>query len=111
MGMKSKVHDQMEGNLIFDSLCMTAQFIYRIYTPTGGTQLYVFIIYFGLVMLLVAQLPSFHSLRYINLVSVLCCLGYSLCVVAGSIYAGGIHLFTCLHLANLSSCFVHFRHR
>lgn len=67
---------------------LVVQFIYRIYNPTGGTQLYEFIAFFGVVMLLLSQLPSFHSLRYINMVSLFCCLGYSLCAVGGCIYAG-----------------------
>ncbi|KAH8942894.1 hypothetical protein BDL97_13G019800 [Sphagnum fallax] len=64
------------------------QIIYQIYKPNGSMQLYEFIIIFGTLMLLLSQLPSFHSLRYINLVSLVCCLGYSLCVVGGSIYVG-----------------------
>jgi hypothetical protein len=51
-------------------------------------QLYEFIIIFGILMLLLSQLPSFHSLRHINLASLVFCLGFSLCVVGGSIYVG-----------------------
>ncbi|KAK9158783.1 hypothetical protein Scep_005357 [Stephania cephalantha] len=39
-------------------------------------------------LLILAQLPSFHSLRHINLVSLVLCLAYSLCATAGSIYLG-----------------------
>jgi hypothetical protein len=39
-------------------------------------------------MLIMAQMPSFHSLRHINLVSLVLCISYSLCATAGSIYAG-----------------------
>lgn len=53
-------------------------------------QLYVFTIIFGMVMAVFSQLPSFHSLRYINLLSLLCSLGYSLSAVGGCIYAGGL---------------------
>ena len=67
-------------------------YIQNLHTPIGGTQLYEFIIYFGLLMLLTPQPPSFHSLRHINLVSVLCCLGHTLCAVAGSIYVHFVHL-------------------
>ncbi|KAK1375257.1 hypothetical protein POM88_031453 [Heracleum sosnowskyi] len=35
-----------------------------------------------------AQMPSFHSLRHINLVSLLLCLAYCACTTAGSIYIG-----------------------
>jgi hypothetical protein len=64
------------------------QIIYLIYKPNGLMQLYEFTIIFGALMLLLSQLPSFHSLRYINLASLVCCLGFSLCVVGGSIYVG-----------------------
>ncbi|CAK9200661.1 unnamed protein product [Sphagnum troendelagicum] len=64
------------------------QIIYQIYKPNGSMQLYEFIIIFAILMLLISQLPSFHSLRYINLASLVFCLGFSLCVVGGSIYVG-----------------------
>jgi drug/metabolite transporter (DMT)-like permease len=65
-----------------------AQIIYQIYKPNGSMQLYEFIIIFGILMLILSQLPSFHSLRHINLASLVFCLGFSLCVVGGSIYVG-----------------------
>lgn len=56
----------------------------------GGTtmKLYELVVIFGVFMLLLAQIPSFHSLRYINLVSLVLCLAYSACATAGSIYIG-----------------------
>ncbi|RWR82383.1 GABA transporter 1-like protein [Cinnamomum micranthum f. kanehirae] len=42
----------------------------------------------GLLMLILAQIPSFHSLRHINLVSLILALGYSACATAGAIYIG-----------------------
>ncbi|CAK9185707.1 unnamed protein product [Ilex paraguariensis] len=35
-----------------------------------------------------AQMPSFHSLRHINLVSLVLCLSYCACTTAGAIYIG-----------------------
>ncbi|KAI9156461.1 hypothetical protein LWI28_007022 [Acer negundo] len=64
------------------------KFIYLLYQPNGRMQLYQFIIIFSTVPLILAQTPSFHSLRHINLVSLLLCLVYSICVTAGSIYIG-----------------------
>ena len=58
------------------------------YEPHSTRPLYEFIVLFGIVMLVLSQLPSFHSLRYINLASLLFCLGYTICVVGGCIYAG-----------------------
>lgn len=42
-------------------------------------------------MLILAQLPSFHSLRHINMVSLVLCLAYSACATGGSIYIGKKH--------------------
>ncbi|MQM15824.1 hypothetical protein Taro_048777 [Colocasia esculenta] len=51
-------------------------------------KLYEFVVIFGVFMLVLAQMPSFHSLRHINLVSLVLCLAYSACATAGSIYIG-----------------------
>ncbi|KAF7820229.1 GABA transporter 1-like [Senna tora] len=64
------------------------KFIYILYHPTGTMKLYQFIIICGVVTLGLAQLPSFHSLRHFNLVSLILCLAYSVCAAAGSIYIG-----------------------
>ncbi|KAK9906294.1 hypothetical protein M0R45_002629 [Rubus argutus] len=63
-------------------------FIYLLSDPDGTMKLYHFIIMFGGVTLFLAQMPSFHSLRHINLVSLILCLAYSSCVTAGCIYIG-----------------------
>lgn len=63
-------------------------FIYLLYNPSGKMQLYQFITIFGTVPLFLAQIPSFHSLRHINLASLLLVLAYSACIVAGSIHIG-----------------------
>ncbi|KAK6933498.1 Amino acid transporter, transmembrane domain [Dillenia turbinata] len=64
------------------------KFIYLAARPDGTLKLYHFIIIFGSLILILAQMPSFHSLRHINLVSLILCLAYSLCAAAGSIYIG-----------------------
>jgi hypothetical protein len=64
------------------------QFIYLLSNPNGTMKLYEFTIIVGVLMLLLAQIPSFHSLRHINLVSLFLALAYSACVTAGSIYIG-----------------------
>nr|ACU18007.1 unknown [Glycine max] len=51
-------------------------------------KLYEFVVIFGCFMLMLAQMPSFHSLRHINLVSSVMCLSYSACATAASIYIG-----------------------
>ncbi|RVW88064.1 GABA transporter 1 [Vitis vinifera] len=64
------------------------KYIYLLCRPNGGMQLYQFIIMFGVLLLFLAQIPSFHALRHINLVSLVLCLAYSACAAAGSIYIG-----------------------
>ncbi|XP_057869462.1 GABA transporter 1 isoform X2 [Cryptomeria japonica] len=66
----------------------TLKFIYIIYHPDGEMKLYEFIVCFGGLMLILAQMPSFHSLRHINLVSFVLCLAYSTCAVIGCIETG-----------------------
>lgn len=64
------------------------QFIYQLYHPEGSMKLYQFIIICGVVTMLLAQLPSFHSLRHINLISLILCVTYATCLTIGSIYVG-----------------------
>ncbi|XP_021812129.1 GABA transporter 1 [Prunus avium] len=66
--------------------CLKAVFLLS--NPTGTMKLYEFVIIFGCLMLFLAQIPSFHSLRHINLVSVVLCLAYSVCTAAACIYIG-----------------------
>ncbi|XP_027347283.1 GABA transporter 1-like isoform X1 [Abrus precatorius] len=66
--------------------CMKA--IYLLSNPNGTMKLYEFVIIFGCFMLILAQTPSFHSLRHINLVSLVLSLAYSACATVGSIYIG-----------------------
>uniref|UniRef100_A0A1D1ZL67 Lysine histidine transporter 1 n=1 Tax=Anthurium amnicola TaxID=1678845 RepID=A0A1D1ZL67_9ARAE len=56
--------------------------------PDGALKLYQFIAMVTVVMIVLSQLPSFHSLRYINLASLLLSIGYTSLVVAASINAG-----------------------
>ncbi|XP_044504666.1 GABA transporter 1-like [Mangifera indica] len=62
--------------------------IYLLVEPNGTIKLYEFVVIFGCLMLFLAQIPSFHSLRHINLISLVLCLAYSACATAGSIYIG-----------------------
>ncbi|CAI8616279.1 unnamed protein product [Vicia faba] len=72
--------------ILLGGQCMKA--IYVLSNPNGSMKLYEFVIIFGCFMLILAQIPSFHSLRHINLVSLVLCLLYSACAAAGSIYIG-----------------------
>ncbi|KAK9282582.1 hypothetical protein L1049_010799 [Liquidambar formosana] len=64
------------------------KFIYLLSSPNGTMQLYHFVFISGALMLVLAQMPSFHSLRHINLVSLVLCLAYSACTVSASIHVG-----------------------
>lgn len=68
-------------------------------------KLYQFIAIFGGLLLLLAQIPSFHSLRHINLISLVLCLAYSACVTAGAINIGTYDLnprfHACMHARHI----------
>jgi len=74
------------------------QAIYLLSDPNGTMKLYQFVIIFGGLMLILAQMPSFHSLRHINLISLVLCLAYSACAAAGSIYIGNTTRSTYQHM-------------
>lgn len=62
--------------------------IYLLSSSSEAMKLYEFVIIFGGLMLILAQIPSFHSLRHINLISLVLCIAYSACATASSIYIG-----------------------
>ncbi|KNA21161.1 hypothetical protein SOVF_044750 [Spinacia oleracea] len=74
------------GACLLGGQCIKA--IYLVLNPNGSIKLYEFIIIFGCLMLILAQMPSFHSLRHISLISLLLCLAYSAAATTGSIYIG-----------------------
>ncbi|XP_042012267.1 GABA transporter 1-like isoform X3 [Salvia splendens] len=74
------------GCTLLGGQCIKA--IYLLSNPEGNMKLYEFVIIFGGLMLILAQIPSFHSLRHINLVSLVLSLTYSACATAGSVYIG-----------------------
>lgn len=62
--------------------------MYSELSPNGSLKLYHFIAMVTVVMIVISQLPTFHSLRHINFGSLLLSLGYSFLVVGACIYAG-----------------------
>ncbi|CAJ1976659.1 unnamed protein product [Sphenostylis stenocarpa] len=64
------------------------KFIYQLYNPEGSMKLYQFIIICGVITMILAQLPSFHSLRHVNMISLVLSVLYATCVTVGSIYIG-----------------------
>ncbi|RZB83865.1 GABA transporter 1 [Glycine soja] len=70
------------------SLSSNQKAIYLLLNPNGTMKIYEFVVIFGCFTLILAQMPSFHSLRHLNLVSLVMCLSYSACATAASIYIG-----------------------
>ncbi|KAL1201901.1 GABA transporter 1 [Cardamine amara subsp. amara] len=66
--------------------CLKAMYLVK--QPNGEMKLFEFVIIFGCLLLVLAQIPSFHSLRHINLVSLILTLLYSASAAAASIYIG-----------------------
>ncbi|GLJ39566.1 hypothetical protein SUGI_0808380 [Cryptomeria japonica] len=77
------------GCILLSADCM--EIIYSNIQPHGDLKLNHFIIIAAGIVIVFSQLPSFHSLRYINLGSLVLSLGYTLCVVIACIHAGYSH--------------------
>ncbi|KMT11957.1 hypothetical protein BVRB_5g099200 isoform A [Beta vulgaris subsp. vulgaris] len=73
------------GAILFAGQCL--QIMYTSLSPHGSLQLYQFIAMVTVVMIVLSQFPSFHSLRYINLGSLVLSLGYTFIVVGACIHA------------------------
>ncbi|XP_051129740.1 probable GABA transporter 2 [Andrographis paniculata] len=74
------------GAILLAGQCL--QIVYSNFSPDGSLKLYHFIIMVTAVMILLSQFPSFHSLRHINLGSLVLSFGYSFLVVGACIHAG-----------------------
>uniref|UniRef100_A0A0D9WKC9 Amino acid transporter transmembrane domain-containing protein n=1 Tax=Leersia perrieri TaxID=77586 RepID=A0A0D9WKC9_9ORYZ len=74
------------GSILLAADCL--EIMYSNLAPHGPLKLYHFIIIVAVVLSLLSQLPSFHSLRYINLGSLLLSFGYTILVSAACIRAG-----------------------
>ncbi|XP_062180760.1 probable GABA transporter 2 [Phragmites australis] len=74
------------GSILIAADCL--QIMYSSFAPDGPLKLYQFIIVVAMVLAVLSQLPSFHSLRYINLGSLILSFGYTILVSAACIRAG-----------------------
>ncbi|CAO1948330.1 unnamed protein product [Urochloa humidicola] len=74
------------GSILLAADCL--EIMYTSLAPHGPLKLYHFIIIVAVVLAFLSQLPSFHSLRHINFVSLLLSLGYTILVAAACIRAG-----------------------
>lgn len=64
------------------------QIMYSSLVPDGPMKLYHFIIIVAVVLAFLSQLPSFHSLRHINLGSLVLSFAYTILVSAACIRTG-----------------------
>ncbi|GAU32623.1 hypothetical protein TSUD_71710 [Trifolium subterraneum] len=74
------------GAILLAAECL--QIVYSNVAPHGSLKLYDFIAMVTVVMIILSQLPTFHSLRHINLCSLFLSLGYTFLVVGACIHAG-----------------------
>ncbi|KAL0797498.1 hypothetical protein Bca101_052672 [Brassica carinata] len=74
------------ANTLLGGQCLKA--MYLVMEPNGEMKLFEFVILFGGLLLVLAQIPSFHSLRHINFFSLVLCLLYSALAAAASIIIG-----------------------
>ncbi|KAM7525852.1 hypothetical protein LguiA_015754 [Lonicera macranthoides] len=74
------------GAILLAGECL--QIMYSELSPNGSLKLYDFIAMVTAVMIVLSQLPTFHSLRHINLGSLVLSLGYTFLVVGACIHAG-----------------------
>ncbi|KAK4486357.1 hypothetical protein RD792_009029 [Penstemon davidsonii] len=74
------------GAILLAGECL--QIMYSSLAPNGSLKLYHFIAMVTVVMILLSQFPSFHSLRHINLGSLLLSFAYTFLVVGACINAG-----------------------
>ncbi|KAJ7004219.1 hypothetical protein NC653_009177 [Populus alba x Populus x berolinensis] len=74
------------GAILLAGECL--QIMYSSISPDGPLKLYEFIAMVTAVMIVLSQLPTFHSLRHINLASLFLSLGYTFIVVGACIHAG-----------------------
>ncbi|XP_027362156.1 probable GABA transporter 2 [Abrus precatorius] len=74
------------GAILLAGQCL--EILYSSISPHGSLKLYHFIAMVTVIMIVLSQLPTFHSLRHINLCSLVLSLGYTALVVGACIHAG-----------------------
>ncbi|EEF51322.1 probable GABA transporter 2 isoform X1 [Ricinus communis] len=74
------------GAILLAGECL--QIMYSNIYPSGPLKLFEFIAMVTAVMVVLSQLPTFHSLRHLNMASLLLSLGYTFLVVGACISAG-----------------------
>ena len=73
---------------------LSAKAIAQTYDPGNSQTLQEFIIYFGLLELILSQLPDIHTLRFVNFIATACTITFTVIAMGLSIYNGRIALFS-----------------
>ncbi|KAF8780742.1 hypothetical protein HU200_001350 [Digitaria exilis] len=74
------------GSILLAADCL--ELTYSRHAPNGSLKLYHFVIMVALVLAVLSQLPSLHSLRHTNVGSLVVSIGYTMLVSAACICAG-----------------------
>ncbi|KAJ8764838.1 hypothetical protein K2173_010303 [Erythroxylum novogranatense] len=74
------------GTILLSGECL--KIMYSSLSAHGPMKLYHFIAIVTVVMIALSQLPTFHSLRHLNMASLLLSLGYTFIVVGACIHSG-----------------------
>ncbi|GJW42231.1 probable GABA transporter 2 [Tanacetum coccineum] len=74
------------GAILLAGECL--QIMYSSVSPDGPLHLWEFIAMVTVVMMVLSQLPTFHSLRHVNLASLFLSLAYTFIVVGACLHAG-----------------------
>ncbi|RCV33146.1 hypothetical protein SETIT_7G058900v2 [Setaria italica] len=74
------------GSILLAADCL--ELTYSRHAPNGSLKLYHFVIMVAVVLAVLSQLPSLHSLRHINVGSMVISIGYTMLVSAACICAG-----------------------
>lgn len=76
------------GNKTDSTVPVFLQAITQAYDPGNSQTLQQFIIYFGILQLLLSQLPDVHSLRFVNFVATFCTISFTVIATGVSIHNG-----------------------
>ena len=85
-------------SLILFHLYMQA--VYKYFREDGTLTLQHFIIFFGAFELVLSQLPTIHSLRWVNALCTFSTIGFAATTIGVTIYDGGLVMFS------FASCFL-----
>ncbi|KAF5817878.1 putative amino acid transporter, transmembrane domain-containing protein [Helianthus annuus] len=87
-GMRLQAGHQADVQMPMQPSCSNQKIMYSSISPDGPLHLWQFIAMVTVVMMVLSQLPMYHSLRQVNLASLFLSLAYTFIVVGVCIHAG-----------------------